>query len=214
MPHSGKSAIGNPGVNDSTVSCSRSSRASSSYRRLPGSMNVHCDGRPVRKSSGRIELGHRPSRAQRALEQPRRALAGGGHVDVRIGAIGDEAVGMLDHRARDVGVQVEARDDGNAGADDLAHAREQLALAVVEMLGDHRAVQVEVDAVDRPGLRSRASHLADDALVRVRGDVRRRRGRAPREARGCGGRPRAAPRARRWPECWRRRAAARSPRRT
>ena len=59
---------------------------------------------------------------------------------------------MLDHRARDVGVQVEARDDRHARPDHLAHAREQLAFAVVEMLGDHRAVQVEVHAVDRPGL--------------------------------------------------------------
>ena len=30
----------------------------------------------------------------------------------------------------------------------LAHAREQLTFAVVEMLGDHRAVQIEIDAVD------------------------------------------------------------------
>ena len=60
---------------------------------------------------------------------------------------------MLHHRARDVRVQVEARHDRHARADDAAHAREDLAFAVVEMLGDHRAVQVEVDAVDGARLR-------------------------------------------------------------
>ena len=55
---------------------------------------------------------------------------------------------------RHVGVQVEARDDRHLRPDDAAHARENLAFAVVEMLGHHRAVQVEVDAVDgRPPAR-------------------------------------------------------------
>ena len=56
---------------------------------------------------------------------------------------------MLDHRARDIGVQVEAGDDRRAQSDDVAHAREQLAFAVVQVLGNHRAMQIEVHAVDR-----------------------------------------------------------------
>ena len=59
---------------------------------------------------------------------------------------------MLDHRLRHVGVEVQAGDDGDLGPDDLAHARQQVAFAVVEMFGDHRAMQVEIDAVERTGV--------------------------------------------------------------
>ena len=70
---------------------------------------------------------------------------------MRVASIRDESVGALQHRARDVAVQVEARDDRNAVPDDAPHAREQLAFAIVEMLGNHRAVQIEVDTVDGSG---------------------------------------------------------------
>ena len=79
----------------------------------------------------------------------RGALSAGSHVHVRIGAIGNESVAMRDHRLRHVGMQVEAGDNGNARAHQAAHARQKLAFAVVEVLGHHRAVQVEIDSVDR-----------------------------------------------------------------
>ena len=69
-------------------------------------------------------------------------LAGVGHVHVRIGAEGGQAVGLAQHLGGDVGVQVQAGDDGHGRADGLAHARQQLAFAVVQVLGDHGAVQV------------------------------------------------------------------------
>ena len=78
-----------------------------------------------------------------------------------------------------------------------AHAREDLAFAVVEMLGDHRAVQVEVDAVD--GARLRAGALASRRrCARTRRASRAPRA-TPRPTRGpaCGARPRAARRTRR-----------------
>ena len=55
---------------------------------------------------------------------------------------------MLQHRACDVRVQVEARDDRHARANESADARQDFAFAIVEVLGDHCAVQVEIDAVD------------------------------------------------------------------
>ena len=105
-------------------------------RRQPGQ-----EIQPVKRTGGRF------AQAQGPVEQPRRALTGRRHVDVRVGAICDQAVALLDHRARDIGVQVEAGDDRRALSDDAAHAREQLAFAVVQVLGDHRAVQIEVDPV-------------------------------------------------------------------
>lgn len=41
--------------------------------------------------------------------------------------------------------------DRHARADDLAHPADDVALAVVVAVGDHRAVQAEQDAVDRHG---------------------------------------------------------------
>ena len=64
----------------------------------------------------------------------------------------------------------------------LAHAREELAFAVVEMLGHHRAVEVEVDAVERAVRLEPAHDLARDPLVRVARHVRRGARRRPGEA--------------------------------
>ena len=79
-------------------------------------------------------------------------------------------------------MQVEARDDGHARTDDLAHAREQLAFAIVEMFGDHRAVQVEIDAVDRPQRGQAREHVADDSLEGIARDVRGGRRGTPHES--------------------------------
>ena len=70
---------------------------------------------------------------------------------MRIGAVRHQCVAVPDHCLRDVGVQIEAGDDRNAIADQAPHARQELALAVVEVLGDHGAVEVEIDPVHRTG---------------------------------------------------------------
>ena len=145
------------------------------------------DERALRwKSRQEIEWAHRlgqgSARRKRAFEKPRRALACRGHVDVRIRAIRVESVRVLDHRPRHVGVQVEACDYRHARPDDLAHARQQFTFAIVEMFGDHRAMQIQIDAVDRAGLAQAFQHVADDALVRVAGNLRRRRRRTPHQA--------------------------------
>src|SRR6187200_3252811 len=70
-----------------------------------------------------------------------------GHIDVGIGAVGDQRIGMFDHFRRDIGVEIEARHQRQILADHLAYAGEDFAFAVVEMLGDHRAMQVEIDAI-------------------------------------------------------------------
>ena len=67
-------------------------------------------------------------------------------------------------------MQVQAGDDGHGRADGLAHARQQLAFAVVQVLGDHGAVQVQVDGVVAAFAR-RFDDLAGDALIGVGGDV-------------------------------------------
>ena len=69
-------------------------------------------------------FGEAPFGSRQQREMARGGAAGVGHVDMRIGAIGDQRVGMFDHRRRDIGVQIEADDQGNVGADRLAHPAE------------------------------------------------------------------------------------------
>ena len=70
---------------------------------------------------------------------------------MRISTVRHQCVAVLYHRLRDVGVQIETGDDRNAIAHQASHARQELALAIVEMLGHHGAVEVEIDPVQRTG---------------------------------------------------------------
>ena len=55
-------------------------------------------------------------------------------------------------------MQIEADHQRQILADHLAHARENFAFAVVEMLGDHRAVQIEIDGIELAGRRDAVDH--------------------------------------------------------
>ena len=69
-------------------------------------------------------------------------------IDVRIRAVGDEPIAAIDHRARDIGVQIEARHDGDPRSHDAADTTQKLAFAVVQVLGDHRPMEIEIHAID------------------------------------------------------------------
>jgi len=103
-------------------------------------------------------------------ESLRREGARLGPVDTGIGPISDDAVGVLDHLGRDVRVVVEADRDRHTPTDRRPNAPQQLAFAVLEGLRHHRAVEVEIDAVDRHGLRQAPDELARDALEGIRRD--------------------------------------------
>jgi len=60
---------------------------------------------------------------QDAVEQGRGPLAGHRHVDMRIGAIGDERRRLLDHDRRDIGMEVEAGEDRQIGAHEAPQPR-------------------------------------------------------------------------------------------
>ena len=55
---------------------------------------------------------------------------------------------MRDHRPGHVRVEVEGDGHGHRRSDDLAHRAEEIALAVLEPLGHHGAVQIEQHAVE------------------------------------------------------------------
>jgi hypothetical protein len=79
-------------------------------------------------------------------QEARRVLARFVHVDVRKRLEADDDVGVVDHRLRDVAVQIERDGERHFGCDG-AYAAQQLAFAVVEAPRDHRAVQIEKDRV-------------------------------------------------------------------
>ena len=87
---------------------------------------------------------------------------------MRVGAVGDHGIRMLDHGLGDVGVQVEGGDDREVRCQ-LADPAEQLALAVLQMLGDHGTVQVEKERIERAGTGEVVEQHADQAFVGVAG---------------------------------------------
>ena len=61
-------------------------------------------------------------------------------------------------------MQVETRHDRYVRTNYTPHAREDLAFTIVQVLGDHRSVQIEIHAIDRSGLCKMPSEFADDAF--------------------------------------------------
>ena len=104
-----------------------------------------------------------------------RGAAGVGHVHMRIGAIGDQRIGVFDHFGRHVGMKIETDDQRQVLADDPAHTRKNLAFAIVEMLGHHRAMQVEIDGVELARGGDAVGDDLRDALEGVFRHMRRRR---------------------------------------
>ncbi len=108
-----------------------------------------------------------------------RSPAGIRHVDMRIGAIGDQRVRMFHHSRRDIRVQVETDHQRQVRSDQLAHAREQFALPVVKVFGHHGAMKIEINTVERSRCRDAVDDHGRDALKGIFADVSRRTRRAP-----------------------------------
>ena len=77
------------------------------------------------------------------------ALAGGAEVHVGEGAVRGDRVGVLQHAAGEVGVQVEGEHDPAAVPEIGAHLLEEEPLRIVLALGGRGPVQVEDEDVER-----------------------------------------------------------------
>src|SRR5688572_11463296 len=98
---------------------------------------------------------------------------------MRIGPAHHQRRCVLHHALGAVGVQIEADDHRQVRPDLLAQPFQQFALAVLMLLRHHRAVEVEVDAVDLAERSDALEQLPDDLLVGVGLDLRRWRSGAP-----------------------------------
>jgi hypothetical protein len=103
------------------------------------------------------------------------------HIDMRIRAIDEHRVRQVDHLPRHVRVKVERDDDGHGRPYDRTHAGEQLAFAVVDMLGHHRPMQIEIDCVHRQGGLQVVDDHARDRLISLARHLRRRHGARSRQ---------------------------------
>ena len=94
------------------------------------------------------------------------------HIDVRVGAKGNQCIGIVRHVAGHVGVQVERDYDRGAGPELLPQPCQQFALGVLLGLGDHRAVQVQQGTVNGTFPVCGLENHADDLFEVPRGVVR------------------------------------------
>ncbi len=98
----------------------------------------------------RVQAAERPNAVVQAVQQDRAGLlARLEHVVVGREPVGGEHVDQLDQARRDVAMQVHARRDQAIRANMLADRCCQVALGVVHALHVHRAVDVQVEAVER-----------------------------------------------------------------
>ncbi len=100
-------------------------------------------------------------------------------IDMRIGPAYHQRGSMLHHALGNVGVEIETDDDRQIRPHAFAQALQQLAFAVLLMLRHHRAVKIEIEAVDLAQRADPLQQLADDLLIGVDLNLRRRRSGAP-----------------------------------
>ena len=80
-------------------------------------------------------------------------------------------------------MQIEACDNRHAGADDSADSLQDLSLGVVEVLGDHGAMKIEVDGVEGRAIREILAEHGGSPFEGVTRHVGTRFGRTPQRRR-------------------------------
>ena len=118
-----------------------------------------------------LERVRRPWPADQVMQAARRSGAARGHVDVGIRPERQQRGCKTRHLRRQVGVEVEARDDRKIRADHSAQSTQQFTVCIVDVLSDHGAVQVQVNRVDGAGGPELIDHHRAHALEGVAGDV-------------------------------------------
>ena len=104
---------------------------------------------------------------QHEPERKRRLLPALQHVDMRVGPVANDDVAILHHSVGDVGVQIERDDDARRIADGLAGERDDIAIGIVAIGGDHGTVIGDVDRVEFAGCPQAGLHLVEKALVQL-----------------------------------------------
>src|SRR5579875_417924 len=99
-----------------------------------------------------------------AFDRPKR------RIEVRVRAIKRRDSDIVDHALRHVAVQVQRQTDRYARPDQRSNPCGDLAVDIVILFGDGRAVVRQQDSVPRTVLREHLEHLADNAIEGILGD--------------------------------------------
>ena len=70
-------------------------------------------------------------------------------------------------------MKIKRRHDRHVRPHDSAHTSRNLALAIIQMLGDHSPVQIEKHTVEWPGVANTSNDLISNLLKRIAGHMRR-----------------------------------------
>ena len=89
----------------------------------------------------------------------RRFLAALDIVHVRVRAVADDEIRLLDHALGDVAVKVEGNDDASLDAGNLARECDHLAIGVVAIGRDHGAMIGDVDGIEWAGRLEPCAHF-------------------------------------------------------
>ena len=92
-------------------------------------------------------------------------------IDVRISQVDRHAVAMAYYLLRQIDVVIKRDHHRNIRPYASAYPPQQLTLGIGKSLGAHGAMQVEIDRINRHGLRQHADQLADDTLKAIVRDV-------------------------------------------
>ena len=112
---------------------------------------------------------------QRLLDQRRSLHRSLVAVDVRIGPVTHQRIGVARHRGRRIGMQVERGNDRNVRPDDGTQGAEQCTLRIVLGLRDCRAMQRQADRVEPARLLRRPEDQVSDMLPGLPGEFARGR---------------------------------------
>jgi hypothetical protein len=100
------------------------------------------DGTTGDRDAGPDLAGHR------LLQQLRRLPGALVLIDMGIGPVGNQRIGIVRHHLRERRMQVEHRDNRDIRSKALAQPGEQFALAIIGAFGRHRAMEMQQHAVD------------------------------------------------------------------
>ena len=68
---------------------------------------------------------------------------------MRIGSVADQNICCLHHLLRDIGVQVECRNNGHRRTNDIADRAEHFSIGIMRMSGDSAPMLADIDPIHR-----------------------------------------------------------------
>ena len=122
-----------------------------------------------------------PDTIHQHLQCGKGAGTGFSHIQMRIGSENCQRISIGHHLRRDIGMHVQTCDKRHIRPDLLTDKGQQLSLAILQPIGDHGTVQVEIDPVYRAGITNAVQNFGAYGLIRIICHLGGRFGRTPQD---------------------------------